>query len=165
MNSTDIILKIGLGAVICIVLLKLAHTVSAFLNKRMGSKRGQGSTMTIHGESKSERRGYSRVDIVFPVKMDTSHGPVKVEIRNITLGGAFICCPEPLPLGESFALTIDLPDHDPLNLMAEVVWSNINVPDEKIVNRGMGIRFIRITETERKLLTTVLSGSMEKEPG
>jgi hypothetical protein len=29
---------------------------------------------------------------------------------------------------------------------AEVVWSNVNVPKEKVINRGMGVRFIKMPD-------------------
>ena len=45
-----------------------------------------------------------------------------------------------------------------MSLNSEVVWSNANVPDDKIVNRGMGIRFIHNTDEVRESLKTALSG-------
>ncbi len=65
---------------------------------------------------------------------------------NISLGGAFICCKKPLPMKEVFRLTMMVPENEPLMATAEVVWSNANVPEEKIVNRGMGVRFIKMSD-------------------
>jgi hypothetical protein len=53
------------------------------------------------------------------------------------------------------------PNRDPLTVNAEVVWSNINVPDEKIVNRGMGIRFIQVTEDDREFLSEMISAHLD----
>lgn len=79
------------------------------------------------------------------------------------VGGAFVCCQKVLPLGETFLLTIEPPNHKRLTLNAEVVWFNVNVPDEKIINRGMGIRFIQITKDDREFLNQLVSAHLEKE--
>ena len=100
-----------------------------------------------------EKRQHERVEIKWPVKIESSHGPITGETKDVSLGGTFIICQKPLPLGESFSLTLYIPDDEPLNITAEVVWSNINVPESKIVTRGMGIRFIKISEEARKRLT------------
>jgi hypothetical protein len=97
--------------------------------------------------------------------METPQGTIEAETKNIGLSGAFIRCRKPLPLKESFRLTIDAPNHDPLTVKAEVIWSNINVPDEMVLNRGMGIRFIRITKDDREFLNQVLSAHPENSVG
>jgi len=48
---------------------------------------------------------------------------------------------------------------------AEVIWSNINLPDEMVLNRGMGIRFIQITKDDREFLNQVLSAHPENSVG
>jgi hypothetical protein len=47
-------------------------------------------------------------------------------------------------------------------LNAEVVWSNANVPEDKIVNRGMGIRFINNSDDDRKCLNDLITSFMEE---
>jgi Tfp pilus assembly protein PilZ len=96
-----------------------------------------------------EKRQDPRINSVWPVLMVTSHGVKKAKIKDLSLGGAFIACPDPLPLNEQFSLIINLPDQKPLKLVSEVVWSNSNFPDDKIVCRGMGIRFTQNTKKDR----------------
>ena len=64
-----------------------------------------------------------------------------------------------MALNEKFRMTIDAPNQKPFPLQAEVVWSNANVPDDKVVHRGMGIRFVE-NATER----TQLKNALESDP-
>ena len=83
-----------------------------------------------------------------------------MQLKDISLGGAFVVCPEPLALNDKFKISIRIPDREPLALNAEVVWSNRNMPGDKVVNRGMGIRFIENTEKDRQRLNTALAASL-----
>ena len=91
--------------------------------------------------------------------METSEGVIGAEVRNISLGGAFICCKRPLPMGEVFRLTLMGADKDPLTAIAKVVWSNVNVPNEKVINRGMGVRFIKMSDRHIQLVRQLFRGS------
>ena len=57
---------------------------------------------------------------------------------------------------------LDLPDQGALPLTAGLVWSNANVPRDKVVNRGMGIRFMKNEEKERQLLQDAITAALEK---
>jgi len=106
---------------------------------------------------KEERRQHARAPIRLPVSIETAEGTITAETKDISLGGAFICCANPLPPKEKFPLAITLPHGRSLALFAEVVWSNTNIPHEKIVNRGMGVRFLLITGDERQILDDLVS--------
>jgi len=165
MDIPDVILRLGFGGVICILTLMLIKSISAYFKRRVSSDQGMGAPANLTGTVQKESRKHPRVHITWPVRMKSSQGTIEAEIKNISLGGAFICCPKPLPLRENFRLTIDVPNHEPLRVKVEVVWSNISVPDDKIVNRGMGIRFIQITEANREFLNKVISAHFEKGLG
>ena len=91
--------------------------------------------------------------------METPDGTVNGEINNISLGGAFICCEKPLPIRKIFHLTMTGPDQEPVDAAAEVVWSNVNVPDDKVVHRGMGVRFIKMSDRHIRLVRQVFKES------
>jgi len=55
-----------------------------------------------------------------------------------------------------------LPNHGPLQLNAEVDWSNANIPEDTVVNRGMGIRFIKNEEKQRQQLQDAITAASEK---
>ena len=84
-----------------------------------------------------------------------------VQLKDISLGGAFVVCAEPLALNDKFKISIRIPNRELLILNAEVVWSNSNVPADRVVNRGMGIRFIENTEEDRQRLNEALAVSLE----
>ncbi len=93
-----------------------------------------------------EARKESRADVNWAVSMDTSEGVMVGTIKNVSLGGAFVCCKKPLPLGEVFPLTMIGLDGEPVAAKAEVIWSNAAVPNEKVINRGMGVRLIEVSD-------------------
>jgi uncharacterized protein (TIGR02266 family) len=106
-----------------------------------------------------ENREVSRVDIQCPISMETPDGTIRAEAKNISVGGAFICCEKPLPIGEMFRLTMMGPDKEPVIATAKVAWSNVNVPEDKVINRGMGVRFIKMSDTHIRLVRQLLQES------
>ncbi len=165
MDSVHIILSVGLGGAICMIILVSIWFVNNYLKKRFAPSQGGRAPVRLHETFQKDKRQHPRVDITLPVRIETSQGTIEGETINISLGGAFICCQRPLPLRENFRLAVDAPNNDSLTVNAEVVWSNINVPDEKILNRGMGIRFIEITKADREFLNHVLSAHHENSAG
>ena len=77
------------------------------------------------------------------------------ETRDVSLQGAFIRCRNPLNLNEVFDMVVDVPEKS-LNVRAEVVWSNIHGPDDKITPRGMGVRFVKISKEDRRIIAQKL---------
>ena len=106
-----------------------------------------------------ESREHPRANVNWPASMEAPEGTVTVQIKNISVGGAFVCYQNPLPIGEAFSLTMMVPDSQPLKATAKVVWSNVNVPESKVVNRGMGVRFINISEEHLQLVRQVCQES------
>jgi uncharacterized protein (TIGR02266 family) len=99
-----------------------------------------------------ERRQHPRININWPMSMETPEGTIDAQIKNISLGGAFIGCKKPLPIGHTFSMTMTGPDNEPITATAEVVWSNENVPEDKVVNRGIGVRFIKMSERHLQIV-------------
>jgi c-di-GMP-binding flagellar brake protein YcgR len=104
-----------------------------------------------------EKRVQPRLSVSWNASFAAPHGPGRAQLKDISLGGAFVVCPAPLPLSDRFQIVIELPDGTPLALNAEVVWSNANVPADTIVNRGMGVRFIDNDASKRRRLTDAIS--------
>jgi uncharacterized protein (TIGR02266 family) len=99
-----------------------------------------------------ESRQHPRTHVNWPVSMDTPDGTVDAEVNNISLGGAFISCEKPLPVGHIFSLTLICPDNEPITATAQVVWSNANMPEKSVINRGMGVRFIKMSERHLQIV-------------
>lgn len=106
-----------------------------------------------------ENREDSRTDIHWPVSMETPEGTISAEVKNISVGGAFICCEKPLPIGEMFRLTMTGPDKEPVIATAKVAWSNVNVPKEKVINRWMGVRFVNMSDRHIRLVRQLFQES------
>jgi hypothetical protein len=109
----------------------------------------------FHQKVGEEKREHPRANINWPVSMETVSGTIDAEVKNISISGAFICCKNPLPLGEVFRLTMTGPDNELVAATAAVVWSNTNVPEDKVINRGMGIRFIKMSDRHIQLVKQI----------
>ncbi|MGA1869100.1 MAG: PilZ domain-containing protein [bacterium] len=154
--SMEIILKLGFSAAICIPILIIVWVAILFIRKQMFGPDEKRNVFIQPDAIGVERRQYERVDVAWPVIMETSEGVLNTETVNISLSGAFIICQKPLPIKEIFPLTINIPNNQSLSMTAEVVWSNSNISEDMIVNRGMGIRFLKISKEDRQLLNNVL---------
>jgi Tfp pilus assembly protein PilZ len=94
----------------------------------------------------------------WPATIMTKSGTSKeVTIASITHGNCFIESDLELPIGEKFQLNIELNDRTPLQLRAEVTWSNLHLPEDKVINRGFGVRFIEAGEDAICLINDTLS--------
>jgi hypothetical protein len=99
-----------------------------------------------------EKRIYPRGELTWPISAQVGGSVIEGVTKNIGISGAYVCCARPLRLNEVFDMVINTPDK-PLNIKAEVVWSNIHGPDDEINPRGMGVRFIEISDEDRRLIT------------
>ena len=96
-----------------------------------------------------------RPELKWPVSAQVGGGVMHGETRDISPQGAFIHCRNPLNLNEVFDMVVDVPEKS-LNVKAEVVWSNIHGPDDKITPRGMGVRFVQISKEDRRIIARKL---------
>jgi hypothetical protein len=104
---------------------------------------------------KKEERVCPRAELTWPVAAQVDGGLIKGETKNISTQGAYVCCGKPLKLNEVYDMVISAPEK-PMNVKAEVVWSNIYGPNDKINPRGMGVRFVHISEDDQKLIAQEL---------
>jgi Tfp pilus assembly protein PilZ len=166
MESKFIVNSIGIGGAFFVGMI-VFWFIFVYLKRRVTSDQSAQGYSPAANISWEEKRRHPRVEISWTASLDKPEGPAAVQLKDISLGGAFVVCEEPLALQDEFKITINLPDQEPLQLNAEVVWSNINMPRDKVVNRGMGIRFIKNDEKERQLLLDAITAAGEKnqDPG
>jgi uncharacterized protein (TIGR02266 family) len=104
------------------------------------------------------RRRNDRVPVSITGNLRTNLDPryTAVMMANLSLGGAFVKTPYPLPVSELVQLEIPLPTREtPVRLTGEVVWTR---EDSELT--GMGIRFTEISPEDLGLIRqfiTVLS--------
>ena len=156
MDSGVIVTSMGIGAAIFAGLI-IFWFFRSFIKRKLGagdSIQLLNSAKRINGE---EMRRHPRLKISWPAAIEIRHGSIKVRLKDISLGGAFVICRESLSLNEQFRLYVEVPDDETFALNAEVVWSNMNVPEEKVIHRGMGVRFVQNTDAARKRLEEAIS--------
>lgn len=99
-----------------------------------------------------------RAEPNWPATLETSAGKTaEVLITSVSHGSAFIISDTRLDIGEKFQILIHLPERPPLQLKAEVTWSNMHLPVEQVVKRGLGIRFIEAGEDAVCLINDTLN--------
>ena len=134
----------------------ILRVVSRFKKQACGDTNGK-NLPGFQFEAKDERKQPERIQLGCPALIDRSKGVMKVRIKELTTNGAFITCPNPFPIGESFLIKILLTDRNPQIFNAEVVWNNQNVLEEEVVTRGMKVRFLQLSEQDRKMIDEIIS--------
>lgn len=140
-------MSVGMGFILFCIVLSFIWII--FKNYAKGSFPNKNADqLEFYGyqadENRDEqRKNIKRAEVAWPVFIKTSSGLIKAVIRDINRSGAFIKCETPCKPGERFRILIKSTEKRRILLNAEVVWSNIGLPEERVINRGMGIRFIK----------------------
>jgi len=166
MESTPLFLalSIGIGGAVFVGWV-LFWFMNVYIKRRVGSvpeshRESAPSQRTAWEEGRSQPRLAVSWRASFRSRQDT----VSAQLKDISLGGAFVVCPAPLPPGERAQILVELPDRKLLELNAMVVWSNVNLPPERTVIRGMGIRFLHNDKGQRNLLLAAITEAL-RSPG
>ena len=86
------------------------------------------------------------------------------ETKDVSYGGAFIRCREPLKPKEILEVSISVSLLCPrVQVSAEVMWSNSSAPDDELTPRGMGIRFTNIAGTDQELISALVADRLQRE--
>lgn len=110
-----------------------------------------------------ERRQYPRAIAHWPVTLETAQGVVTGIAMDISAGGAFICCREPLGVTERSLVAfhnVPLLDHS-LSVEVEVIRSNIYCMDDELLSHGIGVQFSEITDEDRRFIINLVSEHLE----
>ncbi len=105
---------------------------------------------------KREKRKYTRAQVGYPVLLKSSQGLMIGQIKDISAGGAFICCQEPLQSDEVLRITVRFsPLSPPLKAKAAVLRSTTFCLDDETLCYGMSVQFIKISNTARKIISSL----------
>ena len=154
-------MSVGLGFILFCILLSFIWVAFSNFKKRMLPQKNDINVIEFLKYQEDEKRNSKRVDISWPVFLETNSGIIKAETKDLSRVGAFVKCSKPLFPGEQFRMTIEIPEKDPISLKSEVIWSNSNIPDEMVVTRGMGIRFLQNLDEDLVLLKSALEEYLE----
>ena len=161
MDSGILVTSMAIGAAIFAGLI-IFWFFHSFIKRRLRTDQSVqllNSSQRINGE---EMRRHPRLQISWPAAVEIRYGSIKVRLKDISMGGAFVICRESIALNEQFRLYLEVPNQETFSLNAEVVWSNMNVPKEKVIHRGMGVRFVQNTDAARKRLEEAISGHLQE---
>jgi len=147
------------GIIICFFGVGLVFVIYFFWKVHNRSAPGSHVSMGMPQPVGADKRKDPRTDVNWPVSIETPEGAIAGEAKNISLSGAFICCQKSFPLKKIIQFTMTGPDNEPILVTAQVVWSNVHLPDAKVVNRGMGVRFIKPSERHLQLVRQLFQRS------
>ena len=89
---------------------------------------------------RTERRRYPRVQVGYAVLVKSSRGLMVGQAKDISPGGAFLCCQLPLEPDEVISMTIKVsPLSRPVKATAKVIQSNIYCLDDENMCSGIGV--------------------------
>lgn len=67
--------------------------------------------------------------------------------------GMLVLCRDPAPLSARVRISLHFPGlKNPIEVDAEVVWTNPYGPDDSVTPRGMGVKFVELDPTAARLL-------------
>jgi len=156
MDSSIIVTSLGIGVAIFAGLV-IFWFFNAFVKRKLGADQPAHMAAPSQKSYWEEKRQHPRMSVSWSAVLEPPHEQLKVQLKDISLGGAFVVCDKPAPLQEKIRLCIKIPDQEELLLNAQVVWSNANVPQEKVINRGMGVKFVQNTNKARRNLEKAIS--------
>jgi hypothetical protein len=142
--------------ILALLLFVIFRVASRFKKQALGDA-GNKKLPHFQMEIKAKEDQPDRIQLKCPALIDNSKGVMKVGIKELTTNGAFVTCPHPFAIGQFFSLKILLDDQDPQTFNAEVVWNNQNVIEEEIVARGMQVRFLNLSASDRKIINEIIA--------
>ena len=160
-GNSSIIQAVTLMSIILALLFFIfLRLVSRYKKQALGDTDSK-SMQNLQFEVQAQIAQPERVQLKRPALIEKAAGVMKVGIKELTTSGAFITCPHPFAVGESFTIKILLNHRTAHRFQAEVIWNNQNVINEEIVVRGMKVRFLKLSEQERKMIQETIALRLE----
>jgi len=108
-----------------------------------------------------DHREHPRANLRWSVSLELD-GVVREGVtKDISEGGAYVCCAAPLGPKEEFCMVINAPDKQ-LSVKAEVVWANTYGLNDEITPRGMGVRFMNIAGEDKGIIARAVAEHLAK---
>jgi hypothetical protein len=108
-----------------------------------------------------DHRVHPRATLRWSVSLELDGGVTEGLTKDISEGGAYVCCAAPLGPKEEFSMVINAPNKQ-LTVKAEVVWANTYGLNDEITPRGMGVRFMNITGEDRGIIARAVAEHLAK---
>ena len=102
-----------------------------------------------------ERRKHPRVIVNWPVVVNIPRGSLEGEVKDISVGGVCILCPEEPVHEDDFRMLLKPSEQKALSVIGEKVWSDtIDIGYGKVF--GIGIRFTNISAADRQYIAKLV---------
>ena len=135
----------------------LAAKLIARAKNNTGGRQSNASLIGFQFDDPADKQNFERKKLICPVLLKKPQGIMKTSLKELTPNGAFLTCPNPPPIGEVFPVKIIMENQAALKFDAEVLWNNNNVSADKIIHRGMKVRFLQLSNDDRKTLSEIVS--------
>ena len=114
---------------------------------------------------RNEKRTFPRIEVDWPIIIETDQESVIGKSKDVSASGAFICCKEPVQLTKEFYMAfVNIPQlKRSLAVQAEVVRSSITCLNDDTMRHGIGVRFTMISDMDQELITTLASEQIESK--
>jgi len=89
--------------------------------------------------------------------VESEHGTIQGETRNISLSGIYVRCDEPLRVNEDFRMAILPPNRQAIGLTGKVVWADMYGIDGDENAFGMGVCLVEIAKEDQEFLKSAVS--------
>ena len=109
-----------------------------------------------------DHRVHPRANLRWPVSVQRGGEVTEGVTKDISEGGAYVCCANPLGPNEVLDMVINAPDKL-LNVKAEVVWASMSGLDDEITPRGMGVRFLNIGDEEKRIIAEAVAENLSED--
>ncbi len=146
--------------VVTIILAVVFFLALKLIGRAKRRARGEQTKHLLAGlqfDLESENEEPERLKLICPAFIEKSQGVLKVSLRELTPSGAFLTCPNPRPMGQTFQVRLLIANQPPLTFDAEVLWNNQNVSADTVINRGMKVRFLQLSPDDRKALSDIMN--------
>ena len=102
-----------------------------------------------------ERRLHPRILVKWPAVVETPHGPVEGETKDISVDGVFIFCTKEPENGENFPILLKPSEQRTISVVGAKIWSgSFTVENKKVF--GMGLQFIEISTEDRDYIAALV---------
>lgn len=106
---------------------------------------------------RGERRAHIRRSLELPVSVNDAqnrvHGAIRFDVRDLSLGGAFLRSDLLFEIGEELAIEFQIPDGPTVRAQGRVA----RVVREPLEDAGMGIHFSLMAEGDREAVRAFLA--------
>ena len=102
-----------------------------------------------------ERRLHPRILVKWPAVVETPHGPVEGETKDISVDGVFIFCTKEPENGENFRILLKPSEQRTISVVGAKIWSGSFTVENKTVF-GMGLQFIQISTEDRDYIAALV---------